>query len=68
MDLVETGKLEANLDIVNMIFLHNFSILNVKVGSIEKETSGETKLTIDQEAIVWPTLYKEVGEFIYFLN
>lgn len=64
--MVETGKVEANLDIVNVIFLHNLSVLSVKVGSIEKETSGETKLTVDQNAIAWPTLYKEVGKFIAF--
>ncbi|XP_077186141.1 vomeronasal type-2 receptor 26-like [Paroedura picta] len=58
-DLGENGDLAANLDIVNLVMFRNSSILSVKVGSIERQESGETKLTIDQDAIVWPTWYKQ---------
>ncbi|XP_077186207.1 vomeronasal type-2 receptor 26-like [Paroedura picta] len=59
MDLGENGAVEANLDIVNMIILRNLSILSLKVGSIEREPSGEIKLTLDQAAIVWPPWFKQ---------
>ncbi|XP_077186204.1 vomeronasal type-2 receptor 26-like [Paroedura picta] len=59
LDLGENGALEANLDIVNMIILRNLSFRSIKVGSIEREASGEMKLSMDQAAIVWPPWYKE---------
>ncbi|XP_060094621.1 vomeronasal type-2 receptor 26-like [Heteronotia binoei] len=59
-DLGKNRDLGANLDIVNTILLPNASLLSVKIGSIEKQASGEMKLTIDQDAIVWPTWYKQM--------
>ncbi|XP_077186212.1 vomeronasal type-2 receptor 26-like [Paroedura picta] len=59
IDLGENGALETNLDIVNMIILRNLSFRSIKVGSIEREASGEMKLSMDQAAIVWPPWYKE---------
>ncbi|XP_077186205.1 vomeronasal type-2 receptor 26-like [Paroedura picta] len=60
IDLGENGALEANLDIVNMIILRNLSFRSIKVGSIERQASGEMKLTLDQTAIVWPPWYKQM--------
>lgn len=51
-----------NLNILNMMVLSNGSIWSIKVGSIERQTTGEIKLIIDQEAIMWPTWYKQVRE------
>ncbi|XP_077186674.1 vomeronasal type-2 receptor 26-like isoform X2 [Paroedura picta] len=59
IDVGENGALEANLDIVNMIMLTNLSFRSIKVGSIEKQASGEVKLILDQGAIVWPPWYKQ---------
>ncbi|XP_077186117.1 vomeronasal type-2 receptor 26-like [Paroedura picta] len=59
MNVGENGALEANLDIVNMIVLRNLSFRNVKVGSIQRQSSGEMKLILDQGAIVWPPSYKQ---------
>ncbi|XP_077186195.1 vomeronasal type-2 receptor 26-like [Paroedura picta] len=59
MDLVENGDQGANLDIVNTIILSNFSISRVKVGSIERQASGEVNLTVDQDAIVWSTWHNK---------
>ncbi|XP_060094619.1 vomeronasal type-2 receptor 26-like [Heteronotia binoei] len=59
-DLGENRDLEANLDIVNTVILQNYSVLSVKVGSIERQASGEMNLTIDQDAIVWPTWYNQM--------
>lgn len=58
----EKGDLEADLDIVNMIMSPNGSIWSLKVGRIGRQASGEKKLTIDQEAIVWPMWYRQVRE------
>ncbi|KAL8213309.1 UNVERIFIED_CONTAM: hypothetical protein K2H54_062135, partial [Gekko kuhli] len=65
-DLGENTDQEANSDIVNVIVFDNGSILSVKVGRLERQASGERKLTIDQDAIVWPPWYKQVGKFITF--
>ncbi|XP_077186199.1 vomeronasal type-2 receptor 26-like [Paroedura picta] len=59
MHLGENEHLEANLDIVNTIIFPNFSILSMKVGSIERQASEEPRLTMDQDAIVWPPWYKQ---------
>ncbi|KAL8213460.1 UNVERIFIED_CONTAM: hypothetical protein K2H54_065665 [Gekko kuhli] len=61
MDLDENGDLAADLDIVNLETAFNGSIWGVKVGSIERRASGEMKLTVDQNAILWPRIYKKVG-------
>ncbi|XP_077186186.1 vomeronasal type-2 receptor 26-like [Paroedura picta] len=42
-----------------MIMLRNLSFRSIKVGSIERQASGEMKLTLDQAAIVWPPWYKQ---------
>ncbi|KAL8213439.1 UNVERIFIED_CONTAM: hypothetical protein K2H54_065164 [Gekko kuhli] len=58
--------LAAGIDIVNMVAAHNGSIQNLKVGSLERQASGEIKFTIEQDAIVWPRWYKQVGKSTNF--
>ncbi|KAL8213437.1 UNVERIFIED_CONTAM: hypothetical protein K2H54_065159 [Gekko kuhli] len=58
--------LAAGIDIVNMVAAHNGAIRSVKVGSLERQASGEIKFTIEQDAIVWPRRYKQVGKSIHF--
>ncbi|KAL8212930.1 UNVERIFIED_CONTAM: hypothetical protein K2H54_059665 [Gekko kuhli] len=60
VDLDEKRDLKADLDIVNMLMSPNGSIWSVKIGSIERQASGKIKLTIDQDAVVWPMWYKQV--------
>ncbi|KAL8212929.1 UNVERIFIED_CONTAM: hypothetical protein K2H54_059653 [Gekko kuhli] len=62
VDSDEKGDMGADLDIVNMLMSANGSIWSVKVGSLERQAPGKIKLTIDQDAIVWPPWYKQVGE------
>ncbi|KAL8213435.1 UNVERIFIED_CONTAM: hypothetical protein K2H54_065145 [Gekko kuhli] len=56
--------LAAGIDIVNMVAAHNGSIRSVKVGSLERQASGEIKFTIEQDAIVWPRRYKQAEHYI----
>ncbi|KAL8213434.1 UNVERIFIED_CONTAM: hypothetical protein K2H54_065140 [Gekko kuhli] len=46
----------AGIDIVNVVVARNGSIWSVKVGSLERQASGEIKFTIEQDAIVWPRI------------
>uniref|UniRef100_A0ACB8EF20 Uncharacterized protein n=1 Tax=Sphaerodactylus townsendi TaxID=933632 RepID=A0ACB8EF20_9SAUR len=60
--LDENGDLQTDVDIVNVVIWRNRSTSTVKVGSLERQASGVINLTIDQDAIVWPTWYKQVGK------
>ncbi|XP_077186139.1 vomeronasal type-2 receptor 26-like [Paroedura picta] len=59
VDSDEEGELAADLDIVNTVVWHNSSIWRVKIGSIERQASGEIKFTMNQNAVVWPRWYKQ---------
>ncbi|XP_060094595.1 vomeronasal type-2 receptor 26-like [Heteronotia binoei] len=50
----ENGDLGADLDIVNWVAFPNISIGGVKFGSIERQASMDVKITIQEDAIVWP--------------
>lgn len=58
----EDGDLAADFDIVNFMVFSNKSLARVKVGSLERQNSTEIKLTIDQNAIVWPGSFNQVGK------
>ncbi|KAL8213406.1 UNVERIFIED_CONTAM: hypothetical protein K2H54_064066 [Gekko kuhli] len=62
----DTGDLAADLDIVNVMVLPNGSIRNMKIGSIEREASGEIKFAINEEAIVWSRWSKQVESIHQF--
>ncbi|XP_053149363.1 vomeronasal type-2 receptor 26-like [Hemicordylus capensis] len=55
----ENGDLSANFDIMNAVAFPNKSIARVKVGSLERQASSEIKITIDQNAIVWPRWFNQ---------
>ncbi|XP_053145568.1 vomeronasal type-2 receptor 26-like isoform X2 [Hemicordylus capensis] len=55
----ENGVLSADFDIMNAVAFPNKSIARVKVGSLERQASSEIKLTIDQNAIVWPRWFNQ---------
>ncbi|XP_026578696.1 vomeronasal type-2 receptor 26-like [Pseudonaja textilis] len=49
--LDENGDLTADLDILNWIVFPNKSVKRVKTGSLEKQTTQDFKVTIDQRSI-----------------
>ncbi|XP_077779824.1 vomeronasal type-2 receptor 26-like [Podarcis muralis] len=59
MHLDENGELPGNYDLVNWVVFSNKSHARVKVGSIERETSTDTKFTINPDAILWPQRFNK---------
>ncbi|CAI5768772.1 vomeronasal type-2 receptor 26-like [Podarcis lilfordi] len=57
--LDENGDLTAEFDVVNIVMLANDSLHVEKVGSMEREGSADVKVTIDQDAIVWPLWFNK---------
>ncbi|XP_061469438.1 vomeronasal type-2 receptor 26-like [Rhineura floridana] len=57
--LDENGELPGNYAIENWVMFPNTSRVRVKIGSIEKEASTDTKFTINPEAIVWPKQFNK---------
>ncbi|KAJ6652076.1 hypothetical protein lerEdw1_013541 [Lerista edwardsae] len=55
------GGLATDFDIVNFVQLPNNSFSGVKVGNLERDDTQEIKFSIDQDAIVWPRHFKQVG-------
>ncbi|XP_066469188.1 vomeronasal type-2 receptor 26-like [Tiliqua scincoides] len=56
--LNEDGDLAADFDIVNFVAFPNQSLARVKVGSLKRQNFPEIQFTIDQDAIVWPKVFK----------
>ncbi|KAG6539504.1 type-2 vomeronasal receptor [Crotalus adamanteus] len=50
----ENGELAADFDLVGWLKFPNGSVISVKFGSLSRQESLEPKLSIDQDAIVWP--------------
>ncbi|XP_044282106.1 vomeronasal type-2 receptor 26-like [Varanus komodoensis] len=48
------GDLATDLHIVNWLVFPNISVLRVKFGTIKRQSATDFKLTIDDDAIVWP--------------
>ncbi|XP_062978041.1 vomeronasal type-2 receptor 26-like [Elgaria multicarinata webbii] len=57
--LEENGDLATGLDIVNWMVLPNRTLLRLKFGSIGSQGSPDLKITIDQDAKVWPKWLKQ---------
>ncbi|XP_077779335.1 vomeronasal type-2 receptor 26-like [Podarcis muralis] len=57
--LDENGALAIDFHIVNWVLFPNTSHGRVKIGEVEKQASSEVKLTINQEAIVWPLVFNK---------
>ncbi|KAJ6651964.1 hypothetical protein lerEdw1_015879 [Lerista edwardsae] len=55
------GDLATDFDLLNFVLLPNNSFSGVKVGSLERDDTQEIKFSIDQDAIVWPRCFKQVG-------
>ncbi|XP_077187403.1 vomeronasal type-2 receptor 26-like [Paroedura picta] len=50
----EKGDLAADLDIVHWVAFPNITIGDVKFGSIKRQASTDTKVTVQEGAIIWP--------------
>nr|XP_056700747.1 vomeronasal type-2 receptor 26-like [Euleptes europaea] len=61
VSLDKNGDMAVNFDIVNWMVKPNRSIVRINVGRVERQTSAEITFTIDQDAIVWPRWFNEVG-------
>ncbi|XP_077187425.1 vomeronasal type-2 receptor 26-like [Paroedura picta] len=55
----ENGDMAVNFDIVNWVETPNQSIIRVKVGSVERQSSPEIKFTVNQDAITWPRWFNK---------
>uniref|UniRef100_A0ACB8FTM8 Uncharacterized protein n=1 Tax=Sphaerodactylus townsendi TaxID=933632 RepID=A0ACB8FTM8_9SAUR len=51
----QNGELIARFDIINWVTFPNQSFLRVKVGKIDPGAPTHKVLTIDEEAIIWPS-------------
>ncbi|XP_013925710.1 PREDICTED: vomeronasal type-2 receptor 26-like [Thamnophis sirtalis] len=60
--LDEKGDLTADLDFVNWMVFPNSSVKRVKCGSLEKGTSQDFKVLIDQKSIVQVEMLKMCGK------
>ncbi|XP_058023688.1 vomeronasal type-2 receptor 26-like [Ahaetulla prasina] len=57
--LEKDGNPAASFDIIQWAVLPNKSTSGVKVGSVENEASSEVKISVDQNAIIWPTSFNK---------
>ncbi|KAK9405810.1 type-2 vomeronasal receptor [Crotalus adamanteus] len=58
--LDENGIPIAEFDIMNWAVFPNKSSAGVKIGNTERDASLEVKLSIDHNAIIWPTTFNQV--------
>ncbi|KAL7986373.1 hypothetical protein Chor_011539, partial [Crotalus horridus] len=57
--LDKSGLPVSDFDIMHWRMFPNKSVVGVKVGSVEIETSSEVKVSNNQNAIVWPTSFNK---------
>ncbi|XP_067325680.1 vomeronasal type-2 receptor 26-like [Anolis sagrei] len=55
----QNGEVVGGYDIVNWVTFPNLSFLRVKVGSITSQASTDISLTIDEDAIEWPSRFNQ---------
>ncbi|XP_054832736.1 vomeronasal type-2 receptor 26-like [Eublepharis macularius] len=53
--LDKNGNLEVDFDIVRWLVFPNRSLAGVKVGSVERQAPPDSKFTIEQDSILWPS-------------
>ncbi|KAL7986365.1 hypothetical protein Chor_011531 [Crotalus horridus] len=63
----ENGVPLGDFDIMHWTSFWEKSDAGVKIGSVERETSSEVKISINQSAIQWPTLFNKVADVAWFL-
>nr|XP_060638915.1 vomeronasal type-2 receptor 26-like [Anolis sagrei ordinatus] len=55
----QNGEVVGGYDIVNWVTFPNMSFLRVKVGSVISQASTDILLTIDEDAIEWPSRFNQ---------
>nr|XP_060638910.1 vomeronasal type-2 receptor 26-like [Anolis sagrei ordinatus] len=55
----QNGEVVGGYDIVNWVTFPNMSFLRVKVGSVTSQASTDILLTIDEDAIEWPSRFNQ---------
>ncbi|XP_066486712.1 vomeronasal type-2 receptor 26-like [Tiliqua scincoides] len=55
----QDGNLVAGFDIINWVTFRNQSFRRVKVGRIEPRASEDILLSVDDDAIVWPSRFNQ---------
>ncbi|KAF7234643.1 hypothetical protein EYD10_18352 [Varanus komodoensis] len=58
----ENRELQASFDVVNWVLFPNRTCGRVTVGNVKREGSPDTRLTLKEEAIVWPWQFNKVGQ------
>ncbi|XP_015275358.1 PREDICTED: vomeronasal type-2 receptor 26-like [Gekko japonicus] len=56
----ENGEIASGFDIINWVTLPNKSFVRVKVGRMDPQASPGREFTINEEAITWPSMVKQV--------
>ncbi|XP_066486713.1 vomeronasal type-2 receptor 26-like [Tiliqua scincoides] len=59
------GNLAAGFDIINWVTFPNQSFRRVKVGRIQPKVSEDILLSIDDDALVWPSKFNQCPEDCY---
>ncbi|XP_060094479.1 vomeronasal type-2 receptor 26-like [Heteronotia binoei] len=65
--LDENRDVAVDFDIEQWVGFPNHSHGGVKVGTAERQSSGEPKITIHQKAIMWPKRLNQVGKSTDFI-
>ncbi|XP_070592766.1 vomeronasal type-2 receptor 26-like [Erythrolamprus reginae] len=56
----ENGVPVGDFDILHWTSIWNQSYVGVKIGSVERQTFREEKISVNQSAIQWPTLFNKM--------
>lgn len=64
----EKGNVTMGFDIVTWMGFPNNSVVGVKVGNVERQAFPDLKLTIPQDALVFPLKLNQVRKSIAFLS
>ncbi|XP_070592774.1 vomeronasal type-2 receptor 26-like [Erythrolamprus reginae] len=56
----KNGVLVGDFDIMHWTSVWNKSYAGVKIGSVERQDSSEVKISVNQSAIQWPTIFNKM--------
>lgn len=64
--LDEDRELVADYALVNVVTFPNQSALRMQVGKLETRAASGPMLTIEEEHIMWPSWFNQVGNMCFF--
>nr|XP_060638988.1 vomeronasal type-2 receptor 26-like [Anolis sagrei ordinatus] len=59
----ENGELLAGFNIINWVIFPNQSFVKIKVGTMEPQTPVDKRFIIQDDAIVWPSIFNQALPF-----